>query len=171
MKMNPKVAEALNTQINNELNASYAYLSMAAYFDSIGLAGFASWFRGHSAEETEHGMRIYDYLVRRDVRVELKGIDTPPADFGTPAEAIAAALAMEETVTGQIHALFQLAHEEKEFPTLTMLNWFLEEQIEEEDLFRGVVERVAAAEGNRWHLLTLDRELGQGGGEESEEEA
>ncbi|PIE06732.1 MAG: ferritin [Rhodobacterales bacterium] len=165
MKMNAKVAAALNAQINNELTASYAYLSMAAFFDASGLTGFASWFREHATEEIEHGMRIYDYLVRRDVRVELKGIDTPQLDYKTPVKALVTALEMEKTVTGQIHALFDLAHEEKEFPTLTMLNWFLEEQIEEEDTFRDMVEKVEAAGDNRWHMLTLDAQLGKRGGE------
>ncbi len=166
MKMNAKVVEALNAQINNELTASYAYLSMAAFFDSVSLPGFATWFRAHAQEEIEHGMRIYDYLVRRDLRVELKGIDTPQLDYGTPAKALATALEMEKTVTGQIHALFELAHAEKEYPTLTMLNWFLEEQIEEEDTFRDMVEKVEAAGDNRWHMLTLDAQVGGRGKED-----
>ncbi|MEM9631839.1 MAG: ferritin [Pseudomonadota bacterium] len=161
MKMNETVAAALNQQINSELNASYIYLSMAAYFDSIELPGFATWFRGHSKEEVEHGMRIYDFIVKRDSRVELEGIDKPQLDFDSPTDVLETALAKEKEVTAQINALFELAHEQKEYSTQNMLHWFLEEQIEEEDLFRSILEKVKAAEGNRWHMLMLDSELGK----------
>ncbi len=137
MKLNPKVAAALNNQINAELNASYVYLSMAAWFDSHDLPGFAKWFRGHSTEETEHGMRIYDFVVKREERVELQGIAVPPVNYDSPKAVLEAALAHEKMVTAQINALFELAHEEKEYSTQNMLHWFLEEQIEEEDLFRS----------------------------------
>lgn len=160
MKLNSKVAAALNSQINSELNASYIYLSMAAWFDSQDLPGFAKWFRGHSQEETEHGMRIYDFIVKRDERVELQGIGVPPSEYDSPRAVLEAALAQEKIVTGQINALFELAHEEKEYSTQNMLHWFLEEQIEEEDLFRTILDKVVAAAGDRWHLLVLDKELG-----------
>ncbi len=160
MKMNPKVAEALNAQVNHEMNASYSYLSMAAYFDSIDLPGFAAWFRAHSVEETEHAMRFYDFLSKRGGRITLTGMDAPKTEFGTVSEAIAAALEMEKDVTTQINALFNLAHDEKDYSTLNMLNWFLEEQIEEEDLFATVLDQVSAAENNRWNLLMLDKQLG-----------
>lgn len=159
MKMNAQVAEALNQQINSELQASYTYLAMAAYFDSIELPGFAAWFRGHSKEEVDHGMRIYDFLVKRDSRVKLEGIGTPQGEFASPKEVLELALAKEKDVTAQINALFELANDQKEYSTQNMLNWFLEEQIEEEDLFRSILEKVKAADGNRWHMLMLDGEL------------
>lgn len=163
MKLNDKVAQALNTQINNEMQASYTYLAMAAYFDSIDLPGFAAWFRGHSEEETEHAMRIYDFVVARDGRVELTGLSRPALDFGSAVEAMQAGLDMERTVTQQINNLFELAHEEKEYSTQKMLHWFLEEQIEEEDLFGSILDKATAANGDRWHLLMLDAELGKRG--------
>lgn len=161
MKLNAKVAEALNQQINSELSASYAYLAMAAFFDSCELPGFASWFRLHSKEENDHAMRIYDFVVKRDERVTLTGITTPKVEFSCAEEAIEMALQMEHKVTSQIHALFDLAHEEKEYGTQNMLHWFLEEQIEEEDLFRRVLDQVKAAKNDRWHLLTLDDQMKQ----------
>ena len=160
MNLNPKVANALNEQINAELQASYVYLSMAAYFDSAELPGFASWFRTHSQEELEHAMRIYDFIVKRDGRVVLDGIPKPSSGFASAEAAIDAALSMEKTVTEKIHHLFDLAHEEKEFGTQNMLHWFLEEQIEEEDLFRRILDQVKAAGDSRWHLLVLDGQLG-----------
>lgn len=161
MSLNEKVAEALNDQLNAELSASYVYLSMAAFFDANELPGFATWFQAHSREETGHAMRIYDFIVKRDGRVLLQGLAAPQADYQSPVTALETALSMEKTVTGKIHQLFDLAHEEKEFGTQNMLHWFLEEQIEEEDLFRRILDQVRAAGDNKWHLLILDGQLGQ----------
>lgn len=160
MTLNSQLAQALNQQINSELNASLNYLSMAAYFDSAALPGFAAWFRAQSQEENEHGMRIYDFIVKRGGDVKITGITEPVQTFRSPKEALQAALNMEAEVTAQIHALFELAHDVKEYSTLTMLNWFLDEQIEEEDSFRTILEQVEAAGDNRWNMLILDKELG-----------
>ena len=137
MPLNAQVAEALNQQVNNELKASHVYRAMAAYFDAQELPGFASWFRGHADEEVGHAMRLYDHLVKRDARVELTGIDQPSKDYSS-AEAV---------------------HESKEYGTQPVLHWFLEEQVEEEDLFRRLLDQVKATEDSRWHLLMLDQEL------------
>lgn len=162
--LNPAVAEALNSQVNNELAASHVYRSMAAYFDSQELPGFASWFRAHSEEEVGHAMKLYDYLVKRDARVEFTGIDHPPKDHASPEAAVAAALTMETDVTQQIHSLFELAHESREYGTQPLMHWFLEEQVNEEDLFRRLLDQVKATGDSRWHLLALDSELGKRGG-------
>lgn len=161
MKLNDKVASALNEQINSELQASYTYLAMAAYFDTQDLPGFASWFRAHSEEETGHAMRIYDFINRRNARVELKGIAQPAASYESAKDVVETAIATENTVTTQIHALFEIAAEEKEYGTQNMLQWFLEEQIGEEDLFNNLLTEVKAADSNPWHLLVLDKQLAQ----------
>ncbi len=169
MNLNPKVAEALNKQINNELNASYSYLAMSAYFEAQDLPGFASWFRGHSAEEETHAMRIFDFVAKRGARIELEGIAKPHSDYASPVDVLEQALSQEQTVTGQINALFELAQAEKEYSTQNMLNWFLAEQIEEEDLFTSILDKVKAAGTDRWNLLLLDQELAQRGGGETAE--
>lgn len=160
MKLNPKIANALNEQINSELQASYVYLAMAACFDANELPGFASWFTTHSKEEVDHAMRIYDFIVKRNGRVELDGIATPQKDYDSPEDALQTACGMEQSVTEQIHRLFDLSHSEKEYGTQDMLHWFLKEQIEEEDLFRRILDQVKAAGDSRWHLLVLDGQLG-----------
>ncbi len=160
MKFNKKVESALNEQINNELLASYTYLSMAAYFDSADLPGFANWFKTHSIEETSHAMRIYDFINRRGGTVALKGISLQGASYTSAQEVLETALKMETEVTAQIHSLFEIANTEKDYGTQNMLQWFLEEQVEEEDLFRTVLAQVEAAESNRWNLLMLDQQLG-----------
>lgn len=161
MKLNKKVSDALNKQINSELQASYIYLAMAAFFDSKDLPGFAVWFRAHSVEETAHAMRIYDFINRRGGRIELEGISQPQINYDSAQQVLEAALEMESVVTSQIHALFETAAEVKEYSTQNMLQWFLEEQTGEEDLFSSTLAKVKAADGNPWHLLELDRQLGQ----------
>ncbi len=161
MNLNKKVADALNQQINSELNASYEYLAMAAYFESVDLPGFATWFRAHSVEETGHAMRIFDFVNQRGGRVELTAISQPRVSYNSALEVMETALAMEGKVTAQIHALFEIAMAEKEYGTQNMLQWFLEEQVEEEDLFSSTLAQVKAADSNPWHLLVLDKQLGQ----------
>lgn len=164
MTLNAKVAEGLNNQINSEWNAAYTYLSMAAYFDAKDLPGFARWFRSHAAEEMTHADRIYDFVVARDAAVEFQGMAKPKSDFESPTEVLQAALQHERGVTEQIHALFQLAQAENEYSTQSMLNWFLDEQVQEEDLFRTVLKQVKAASDSEWNILLLDKELAQRNG-------
>lgn len=159
MRLAKEVADIINDQIHHELNASYVYMGMSAYFDGEGLPGFAKWFRAHAQEENGHAMRLYDFLVSCNVKVDLKALDAPKVDYGSAVEAVKAALAHEETVTEQIKNMFRVAHDAQEFTTQPMLHWFLAEQVEEEDLFSGVLDRAEAAQ-SRFDLLTLDRELG-----------
>ncbi len=168
MKLDAKLAEALNQQINNELAASLNYLAMAAYFDSLSLPGFASWFRAQSQEENDHGMRIYDFVVKRGADVTIDGITAPRGAFNSPVAALESALAMETEVTKQIHALYEMAQDAKEFSAQSMLNWFLDEQVEEEDSFRTLIEQAQAAGDDRWNLLLLDKEVAARGGAEAE---
>lgn len=159
MRLNQSVASIINDQINNELDAHYIYLGMAAYFDAEDLSGFARWFRAHSQEEYGHAMRLYDFLVSCDVKVSLRDLKAPSSDFKSPEHVIEAALAHEQQVTDQIKNIFRVAHEAQEYTTQPMLHWFLTEQIEEEELFRTTLNRVKAAE-TRFDLLSLDAELG-----------
>ncbi len=159
MALTEKIQAALNAQVNNELDASYAYLAVATYFDNEGLPGFAEWFRGHAQEEHEHAMKIYNHIYQRDGKVALEGIKKPKSDFASAEEAVLAGYEHEQVVTGQIHALFELCAEEKDYGTQNMLNWFLAEQVEEEDLFRRVLDLVRATDNNRWFLMQLDEQL------------
>ena len=162
--LNAKVAESVNKQINNELQASHVYRAMAAFFDSEELPGFAAWFLAHAREEVDHAMKLYEYMVKRNARVEFSGIDAPVKDYASPEAAVTAAFDMETEVTKQINALFELAHESKEFGTQPVMHWFLEEQVNEEDLFRRLLDQVRSTGDSRWHLLALDGELAQRGG-------
>lgn len=163
MRIHKDVSDLINQQINHELGAAYTYLGMAAYFDAEDLPGFASWFRGHSQEETAHAMRLYDFLVSCDVHVTLGAMAAPSTKFNSPASAITAALKHEEMVSQQIANLFEVAHECKDYTTQTMLHWFLTEQVEEEELFRQILTEVEAAGEDRFNLILLDKEMAKVG--------
>lgn len=158
--LNKSIQDALNKQINSELYAAHLYLSMAAYFDAQDLPGIANWLKNHSTHEVAHAMRIFNFTAKRNGRVALTGISNPQVDFKSPEDAFQKALDLEIEVTQMIHDLFTLSHDSKEYGTQNMLNWFLEEQVEEEDTFRRILEMIKAAGDNAWHMKTLDRQLG-----------
>lgn len=160
MRISKPVVDVIVDQLHHELDASYRYLGMAAYFDGQDLPGFASWFRAHSQEETDHAMRLYGFLASCGAQIRLKALDAPTVEFESPEAVIAAALEHEQKVTDQIKNIFRVATEAQEYTVHPMLHWFLNEQVEEEDLFSNVLNRVQAA-ASRFDLLTLDQELGQ----------
>lgn len=159
MKLNSDLAKALNNQVNAELAAAHSYLAMAAYFDSVDLPGFAQWFRAQSQEETQHAMKFYDFIAKRDADVALTAIAQPKQGFNGPTEAVETALEMEQGVSAQIHALYGLASEHKDYAAQSLLNWFLDEQVEEEDSFRNLLIQTRAAQNDSWNLQVLDKEL------------
>ena len=163
--MNERIEKAFNEQINEELFSSYVYLAMAAHFEGMNLEGFANWMRHQAQEEVEHAMRFFTHINRRGGRVILKAIGEPPSDFGSPLEAFQKALAHEPHITGTINALYELALEEKDYPAQLELQWFIDEQVEEEENTGNVVELLKLAGDNKGALLMLDRELSKRSGE------
>ena len=155
------VEEAMNEQIKNELFSAYQYLSMAAYCESENLPGFARWMRAQSREETEHAMKLYDFILDRNGRVELRGIDGPVVEFGSPLEVFERALEHEQKVTAMINDLYGLAVMENDYASQTFLQWFVTEQVEEEKNTGDVVETLKMVGDKSEALFLLDRELGQ----------
>ncbi len=158
--MNERLENAFNQQINEELFSSYIYLAMAAHFESRNLEGFANWMKLQAQEEVEHAMRLFTHITRRGGQVVLKTIGEPPVDFGSPLDAFEKALAHEQHITGTINALYEIALEEKDYPAQLELQWFIGEQVEEEENVGGVVELLKMAGDNEGAFLMLDRELG-----------
>jgi ferritin len=156
-----KMEKALNDQINAELYSAYLYLSMVAYFESVNLSGFATWMRVQTQEEIMHAMKMYDYVNERGGRVILKAIDEPPAKWKSPLAAFEAAYKHEQLVTGRINDLVDLAIKEKDHAANTFLQWFVNEQVEEETSADAVVQQLKMAEGAPGALFMIDRELGQ----------
>lgn len=159
--MNQKIQDAFNEQIKEELFSSYIYLAMAAHFEAENLDGFANWMRHQAQEEVEHAMRLFDHINRRGGRVVLKALGEPPLEFGSPLDAFRKALEHEKHITGRIHDLYEVAQQEKDYPAQMELQWFIDEQVEEEENTGRVVDLLELAGDNKGALLMLDRELGK----------
>jgi ferritin len=155
------IQDAMNEQINNELFSAYQYLSMAAYCESMNLPGFAHWMRTQFQEETEHALKFYDFIQDRGGRVVLQAIDQPLNEFDSPLEVFEKALVSEQKVTAQINDLYGLAAREEDYASLTFLQWFVTEQVEEEKNVGDVLETLKMVNGKSEALFFLDRELGR----------
>jgi ferritin len=160
MMLNQAMQEAVNEQINNELFSMYSYLSMSAYCEHKQFRGCAHWMRVQSQEEYGHAMRLYDFLIARQGRVKLLPIAQPQIDFASVPEVFQKALEQEQTVTAQINSLYEKAFKEKAFAALVELEWFINEQVEEEKTARDIVAKFELVKGDPAALLDLDRELG-----------
>lgn len=157
--------DALNEQINKELFSSYLYLSMAAYFADKNLPGFAGWMRKQSDEEREHAMKLYEHLENRGGRVALKAIEAPKAEWTSNLEAFKEAAAHEAMISASIHALYETAQKEKDYPAQVMLQWFIGEQVEEEKNAAEIVAQLELIEERGTAVLMLDHRLAKRKGE------
>jgi ferritin len=166
--VNDAVVKALNDQIRKELHSAYIYLAMAAHFEAEAFEGFAHWMKLQAQEEVAHAMKLYTWVLRRGERVVLQAIDAPPSTWGTPLSVFQAALDHEKKVTASIHALFHLAAEHKDVATQRELDWFVTEQVEEEENAGRAVELLSKAGDSDAALLMLDRVFGERTGEDQE---
>lgn len=153
--------DAMNEQIKNELYSAYIYLSMSAYCEAENLPGFAHWMRLQAQEEVGHAMKFYDFICDRGGRVALKAIDQPPIEFQSPLDVFEKTLEHEQKVTGMIHNLYALAVQEKDYPSQVFLQWFVDEQVEEEKNASQIVETLKMIGDQGPALIMLDRELAQ----------
>jgi ferritin len=158
-----EIYKALNDQVTHEFYASHLYLAMSAYFESQNLPGFARWMRIQSEEERGHAMRFFDYITDRGNSAELQAIAQPPSEFQSPLDVFQQALAHEQRVTALIHKIYELALNESDYATQTMLHWFITEQVEEEKTASQIIEQLKLTGGQSTALLLLDRELGARG--------
>ena len=152
--------DALNQQITNELGAAYFYLSMAGYFENRSLPGFASWMRLQHQEESAHAMKIFNFVTDRSGRVTLGPIDAPASEFDSVEAAIAQALEHERMVTEQIYSLHEVAQRERDYAAHVLLEWFAEEQVEEEKTLEELLDHVRMVGDDGAGLLILDARLG-----------
>ena len=160
-----KVEEALNVQMNREFYNSRLYLSMAAYFHSINMEGAASWMELQSQEEAGHAMRLYGHLKGRGGRIVLSAIEAPPTEWDSPLSAFEAAYEHECKVTKQFDEHLALAAAEGDNATISFLEWFVAEQVEEEASTDAVVQQIKTVEGTPDAMSTIDRALAQRGGQ------
>lgn len=157
--LSKKIETALNKQMNLEMYSSYIYLSMAAYFDGLNLEGFSHWMKLQAQEELLHSIRIFDHILERDGSVKLMDVKAPIATWKSPLAACEAALKHEQMNTKQINALMDLSYAEKDHASKTFLQWFVDEQVEEEASSTALVEKVKMVKGSGGGLFMLDRQL------------
>jgi ferritin len=164
MELSNKLEAALNEQIREEMASAYIYLSMAAYFESANLGGFATWMKAQSNEELEHAMKFYEFIYDRGGRVIFEALEQPPTEFEGPVDVFEKTLAHEQYITGRIHKLFAQAVEEKDFASQGLLQWFVDEQVEEEKTAGDILEMLKMV-GDKGHaLFMIDRQMGARGG-------
>jgi ferritin len=157
--MNAKVEQALNEQIHAEFFSFYLYLSVAAYFKTQHLDGFAHWMHVQAQEEYAHAMKLFDYLNERGGTVSLMALDAPQREWGSAADAVEAVLKHEQHISERINNLVNLATAEKDHATTVVLHWYVNEQVEEEATADTLYHQVKMLQDSPHGLLMLDREL------------
>ncbi len=159
--INENMLKALNEQVNKELFSSYLYLSMSAYAESIGLKGFANWLKVQAQEELDHAMKLYNYIIERGGKIELEEIKKPKNNWNSITEVVSEAYEHEQFITNSINELMNLATSEKDYATINMLQWFVNEQVEEEASFLEILDNLNLIGDEKRGLFMLDREMGQ----------
>jgi len=152
---------ALNQQVNAELYSAYLYQSMSAWAQAKALKGLANWMDCQAKEEMIHALKIYGFIVERNARVTLTAIDGPPTEWDSPVAVAENVLVHEQKVTGLINGLVDLAIEEKDHATRSFLNWFVDEQVEEEASANDLLDRLNLAADSPGGMMMIDRELAQ----------
>lgn len=159
MVIKEKIQDAVNRQINREIYSAYLYLSMQSYFESVNLKGFANWMKIQVQEEWSHAMKLYDYLFQRGGRVILQPIEAPPTKWSSPLDVFEKTYEHEQAVTSLINDLVELSDSEKDYATYNMLQWFVSEQVEEEDNVSNLIEKIKLMKDAPGGLFMLDKEL------------
>lgn len=160
MILNLKIQKALNKQVNMELSAFYSYLSMAAFFEARFMAGAAAWFKAQSKEELNHAMKLNAYIMVRGGKIILTAIEAPQTQWVSSLSVFEDAYAQEAKVSARINQLMDLAKSEGDHATAIMLQWFVTEQVEEEDTARSNVERYKFIKNSTEGIVVFDHELG-----------
>lgn len=153
------VLKALHDQINAELYSAYLYLGMSAWCEEHNLPGFAAWMRKQFAEEQMHALKIFDYVLERNEAVQLAAIAQPPASYKTLQEVWEKTLAHEQHVTALINKVYALAEKEQDFATKGLMQWYVTEQVEEEQQAGAILEQVKMVGTNSSAVFFLDRHV------------
>jgi ferritin len=159
--LNAKMEAALNQQVNAELWSAYLYLSMSYDMEHKGFEGFASWFSKQAKEEFGHAARFMKFIGGMDGKVKLTPIGEVRQEWNSPKDAFEDTLMHEKIVTEKIHKLMDMAFELKDYASQNALKWFVDEQVEEEDTTRKILEKLERIEGNFAGLYSLDHVLGK----------
>ena len=159
MKLSDTMTAAINDQIKAEFDSAYIYLAMSAYFEDAGLAGMAHWMKKQYKEEVEHAEKFIDYLYQRGARVIITEIARPKESYNDALDVFKTAYNHEQYVTSRIYKLVDMAVAEKDYATQSMLKWFVDEQMEEEDNTGGIVAKLEFLGNDKHSVYMVDREL------------
>jgi ferritin len=154
------MADALNNQIQREIESAYIYLSMSLHCESVNLKGSAHWLKLQWEEELGHASKMMGFINDRGGRVALQAISKPPAEFGSLTSIFESVLKHEQSVTASIHKLCELAAQQNDYATQTFLQWFVTEQVEEEAQASEILENLKLAGDQGPSLFMVDRHLG-----------
>lgn len=154
-----EMISAINEQVNREMYSAYLYMSMSAHCNSIGLKGFANWFMVQYHEEMLHAMKLFEYIMRQGGKVHLKTIQEPPAEFKSPTDMFTKTLAHEQFITKSINELMELAIKQKDHASQIFLQWYVSEQVEEEENDNDILLQLKIIKNDPHALLMMDREL------------
>lgn len=157
--LSQKLHEAMNAQVNAELWSAYLYLAMSLDAETKGYKGVANWFYVQFQEEQAHARIFMNYLNSRDAKVELKPIEAVPTSWNTVLDMFKQTLEHEKKVTSLINNLAAIANEDRDYASVNRLNWFIDEQVEEEESAREMIGTVGAVEDNKYGMYMLDKEL------------
>lgn len=157
--MNKVMEKALNNQIAEEFYSAYLYLSMAAHCENIGLKGFANWLRVQNQEEMFHFTKFFNFVLARGGSVKLQAIKEPPSSWKSPLDIFEQTLKHEEHITSCINKLVNQAREENDNASFNFLQWFVGEQVEEEDNVNSLLAKLKLAKDNPASLFMIDQEL------------
>jgi len=155
-----KINEIMNEQINKEFYSGYLYLSMSAHLNEIGLFGIANWLKIQAKEEVEHGLKLLDYLLERSSYVTLKQIRTPDFEFKGVKSVFETLYEHEKCITNSVMNIAKIAEDECDRKTLTFIDWFIEEQVEEEQQVKNIIKRLDIFGEDKTSLYLMDKELG-----------
>ena len=158
--LHPRVEAALNAQINAEMWSAYLYLSMAAYCHNEGFTGMANWFQVQFKEEQDHGQILFNHVISRGGRVKLEPIDAVETEWASVLAVFENTLQHEKKVTMLINDLYTVALEEKDYAAQSMLKWFIDEQVEEEEGVQDILNHLRMIKDNGYGLYMIDKELG-----------
>lgn len=161
---------ALNNQLQAELYSAYIYLAMSAHCEDENFTGAAQWLKVQADEEVGHAMRFFNFVQERGGRVELKQIEKPPKEFKSLTDVFQKALEHERKITSRINELYEMAVSKEDYPTQVFLQWFVEEQVEEESSAEQIVDKLKMVGDDKMALLQVDRELGSRQSEQSDSE-
>ena len=158
--LSKKIEKAINDQINAEFWSAHLYLSMSAWFSEQNLPGFSNWMYVQYKEEDTHALKFFRYVNERGGRVILQPIAELPAEWKSPVDAFQQTLDHERVVTSRIYKIMELALEEKDYATVSFLQWYVNEQVEEEATAEDYLNKLKMIEKNPAGMYALDNELG-----------